>query len=46
MNRLRIAFLKNCNLKTQKTAFSNRKQVCVFLKMQNFKGQIEILPNA
>jgi hypothetical protein len=38
MNRLGIAFLKNCDLKTQKTVFSNRKQLSDFLKIHNFKG--------
>jgi len=38
MNRLGIVFLKNYDLKTQKTAFSNCMQGGVFLKTQNFKG--------
>jgi hypothetical protein len=35
---LEITFLKNCDLKTQKTAFLNRSRWDIFLKMQNFKG--------
>jgi hypothetical protein len=53
MNRLETAFLKNCNLKTQKNAYSNRRQYDTFLKTQyfkrltcDFKGQTAILPNA
>jgi hypothetical protein len=53
MNRLKIAFLKNCDLKTQKNAYSNRRQLGTFLKTQyfkmltcDFKGQTVILPNA
>jgi hypothetical protein len=53
MNRLRIAFLKNCNLKTLKAAFSNHRQWNAFLKTHNFKkltcdfkGQTAILLNA
>jgi hypothetical protein len=38
MNRLEIAFLKNCDLKTQKITFSNPNQGDAFLKMQNFKS--------
>jgi hypothetical protein len=52
MNCLKIAFLKNCDLKTQEIAYSNRKQCDVFLKTQyfkmltcNFKGQNAILTN-
>jgi len=48
MNRLETAFLK-----TQKSAYSNRKQYGAFLKTQyfkrlswDFKGQTAILPNA
>jgi hypothetical protein len=37
MNRLKIAFLKNCDLKTQKSAYSNRRQLGAFLKTQYFK---------
>jgi hypothetical protein len=33
MNRLETAFLKNCDLKTPKNAYSNRKQCDTFLKM-------------
>jgi hypothetical protein len=32
MNRLGIEFLKNYDLKTQKTIFSNRKQCGVFFE--------------
>jgi hypothetical protein len=53
MNRLETVFLKNCDLKTQKSVYSNRKQCGTFLKTQyfkrltcDFKGQIAILPNA
>jgi hypothetical protein len=53
MNRLEIAFLKNCDLETQKTVLSNPKQWSAFLKIRNFKrltydfkGQTVILPNA
>jgi hypothetical protein len=52
MNRLKIMFLKNFDLKTQKNAYSNRRQCDAFLKMQyfkrltcDFKGQTAILPN-
>jgi len=38
MNRLGIEFLKNCDLKMQKTTFLNRSQVDSFLKTQYFKG--------
>jgi hypothetical protein len=38
MNRLKIVFLKNFDLKMQKiSAFSNRSQFGTFLKTQNFK---------
>jgi hypothetical protein len=40
MNRLKTAFLKNCDLKKQKSAYSNRRQCGVFLKTQYFKGLI------
>jgi hypothetical protein len=53
MNRLKTAFLKNCDLKTQKGAYSNRRQCDAFLKTQyfkrlicDFKDQTAILPNA
>jgi hypothetical protein len=50
MNRLETAFLKNWNLKTQKSAYSNRKQCGAFLKTQYFKRltdvQILILASA
>jgi hypothetical protein len=51
MNRLGIAFLKNYNLKMQKTVFSNRKQFGVFWECEilkanmQFKGQTAILSN-
>jgi hypothetical protein len=38
INRLGIAFLKNCNLKKHKIDFSNRRQGVVFLKTRNFKS--------
>jgi hypothetical protein len=37
---LETAFLKNCDLKTQKNAYSNRRQLCAFLKTQYFKRLI------
>jgi hypothetical protein len=37
MNRLKTAFLKNYDLKTQKSAYSNRRQCSAFLKTQYFK---------
>jgi hypothetical protein len=37
MNRLKTAFLKNCDLKTQKNDYSNRMQYGAFLKTQYFK---------
>jgi hypothetical protein len=43
MNRLEIEFLKNCDLKTQKTVFSNRSKCGVFFKTQNFKDKPTIL---
>jgi hypothetical protein len=53
MNSLKTAFLKNCNLKTQKNAYSNRMQCGIFLKTRDFKrlicdfkSQTVILPNA
>jgi hypothetical protein len=53
MNCLEIAFLKNYDLKTQESAYSNRRQCDAFLKTQyfkrltcDFKGQTAILPNA
>jgi hypothetical protein len=53
MNRLKTVFLKNSDLKTQKSAYLNRMQHGVFLKTQyfkrltcDFKGQTAILPNA
>jgi hypothetical protein len=53
MNSLETAFLKNCDSKTQKNAYSNRKQCGAFFKTQyfkrltyNFKGQTAILLNA
>jgi hypothetical protein len=52
MNLLKSAFLKNCDLKKQKNAYSNRRQLGVFLKTQYFKrltydikDQTAILPN-
>jgi hypothetical protein len=52
MNRLETVFLKNCDLKTQKSAYSNPRQWGAFLKMQyfkklncDFKCQTAILPN-
>jgi hypothetical protein len=52
MNLLKTVFLKNCDLKTQKSAYSNRRQCGTFLKMQyfkrltyDFKCQTTILPN-
>jgi hypothetical protein len=52
MNSLEIASLKNCNLKTSKSAYSNHRQWGVFLKTQyfkrliyDFKGQTAILSN-
>jgi hypothetical protein len=51
MNRLETAFLKNCDLKTQKSVYSNRRQWGAFLKTQyfkmltcDFKDQTTILP--
>jgi hypothetical protein len=38
MNRLKTAFLKNYDLKTQKSAYSNRRQCSAFLKTQYFKS--------
>jgi hypothetical protein len=53
MNRLETAFLKNCDLKMQKSAYSNHRQLGAFLKTQyfkrqtcDFKDQTAILPNA
>jgi hypothetical protein len=53
MNYVGTVFLKNWNLKTQKTTFSNRRQCGTFFKTQDFKrltcdfkGQTAILPNA
>jgi hypothetical protein len=53
MNSLEIAFLKNYDLKMQKSAYSNRRQCDAFLKTHyfkrltcDFKGQTAILPNA
>jgi hypothetical protein len=53
INRLKTAFLKNCDLKTRESAYSNRRQCDDFLKAQyfkrltyDFKGQTTILPNA
>jgi hypothetical protein len=46
MNRLETAFLKNCDLKMQKSAYSNCRQCGAFLKTQYFKGKTVILPNA
>jgi hypothetical protein len=53
MNHFETAFLKNCDLKTQKNTYSNRRQLGAFFKMQyfkrltyNFKCQTAILPNA
>jgi hypothetical protein len=43
MNRLGIAFLKNCDLKMQKTVFSNRTKEVLFGKRRNFKGEPAIL---
>jgi hypothetical protein len=37
MNRLKTTFLKNCELKTQKSVYSNRRQCDAFLKTQYFK---------
>lgn len=38
-------FLKNCGFKTlkKKYVFLNRRQVGMFFKMHNFKGEIAIL---
>jgi hypothetical protein len=38
MNCLGIVFLKNCDLKMQKTVFSNHSQGDAFLKTQYFKS--------
>jgi len=38
MNRLKTAFLKNCDLKTQKSAYSNRRQFGAFCKRSILKG--------
>jgi hypothetical protein len=53
MNCLKTEYLKNWDLKTQKNAYSNRRQFGTFLKTQyfkrlicDFKGQIVILLNA
>jgi hypothetical protein len=46
MNNLEIVFLKNYDLKIQKTVFANHRQNGAFFKTRNFKNQIEILPNA
>lgn len=53
MNRLKITFFKNCDLKTHKTVFLNIRQCDAFLNTHNFKmitcnfrGQTAILPNA
>jgi hypothetical protein len=50
MNSLKTAFLKNYDLKTQKSAYSNRRQCDAFLKTRyfkrltcDFKGQTVIL---
>jgi len=39
MNRLKTAFLKNWDLKTQKNIYSNRRQWSVFLITRYFKKQ-------
>jgi hypothetical protein len=51
INRLETAFLKNCDLKMQKSVYSNRRQYDAFLKTQyfkmltcDFKGQTVIWP--
>jgi hypothetical protein len=53
MNCLKTAFLKISDLKTQKSAYSNRRQWGAFLKTQyfkrltcDFKDQTAILSNA
>jgi hypothetical protein len=53
MNGLETAFLKNYDLKTNKSAYSNHKLWGAFLKTQyfkmltcDFKCQTAILPNA
>jgi len=53
MNRLETAFLKNCDLKKQKSTYSNRREYGAFLKTQyfkrltcDFKSETAILPNA
>jgi hypothetical protein len=38
MNRCGIAFLKNCDLKTQKIIFQIADKLVFFFQMQNFKG--------
>jgi hypothetical protein len=41
MNRLRIAFLKNCNVKMQKIVFSNPRKGGAFLKTHNLKANLQ-----